>query len=243
MGLKEGRAMRIEGSYTFLAPIAQVYAALLDAESLARAVPGCERLIQLGPAEASGAVTFEARLRAGNDLCTLVARLNGGRSPQWGTQAPSGGPQPPAQVRLDLRVYRAGRTLTGQGVVDLVDREGHTVGAYSVQVAGADGAPGAREREVEVCQAVGALCERLARDLSERAAETVPAPGPIENAGGILVALAPRLPATPLSARSRAWAERAGWMGAGLLVGIGVLALTTRLVQRLAEREEAENGE
>jgi uncharacterized protein len=213
--------MRIEGSHTFLAPAARVYAALLDAESLARVVPGCERLIQLGPAETSGAVTFEARIRAGNDLCTLVATLDGGR--------------PPAHLRLGLRAYTAGRTLTGQGVVDLVDRDGHSVGAYSVQVAEANGTPAAREREEAVGRAVGALCERLARDLCERADETAPALGPAKQTGGIVVALAPSLPSAPLSAQSRAWAERAGWMGAGLLVGIGVLALATRLVQRLTE--------
>jgi hypothetical protein len=222
--------MRIEGSHTFLAPAALVYAALLDAEALARVVPGCERLIQLGPAEASGAARFEARVRAGNDLCTLVATLEGERGPQWGTP-------PPARLRLQLQVYSAGKLLTGQGIIDLVDRDGHTVGAYDVQVTAAVGETVAREREEAVSQLVGAFCERLARDLRDHAGEAASTVGPAEQAGDIRVAVAPILPPAPLSARWRAWAERAGWMGAGLLLGIGVLALATRWVQRLTERE------
>jgi len=47
--------MRVEGGQTIAGTVEEVFAALLDADTLARAIPGCERLIQLGPPGAGGA--------------------------------------------------------------------------------------------------------------------------------------------------------------------------------------------
>ena len=44
-----------------------------------RAIPGCERLIQLGPSEADGGVSFEARVRAEGPIWMVTLRVRGGR--------------------------------------------------------------------------------------------------------------------------------------------------------------------
>jgi hypothetical protein len=48
--------MKLEGSYTFEAPRDIVWQALLDPEVLARVMPGCERLEQIGPNEYKGSL-------------------------------------------------------------------------------------------------------------------------------------------------------------------------------------------
>ena len=55
--------MRVEGTYTFPGAIGQVFAALINPDALARAIPGCERFIQLGPTTSQEETAYEARLR------------------------------------------------------------------------------------------------------------------------------------------------------------------------------------
>ena len=214
--------MRIEGTYTFLAPAEQVYAALLDPELLARIVPGCERLVQYGPVDADGSVTFEARVR-GEGVSTIVTRVRGARRP--------------AHLRLDLHAFTAHGAQRGQAVIDLVEQEGHTVSTYSAQVAEPGGAAPSRERDTIVEQAAHQLCVGLERALA--------APGDVGGEEALLLspteherALAPTLHSIGTSARLRAWGQRAGWMGAGLLLGMMGVAIVTSLARRLAERAE-----
>lgn len=48
--------MELEGTYTFKAPRDVVWAALMDPEVLARVMPGCEKLEQIGENEYEGAI-------------------------------------------------------------------------------------------------------------------------------------------------------------------------------------------
>ncbi len=51
--------MKIEGSYTFNAPREKVWHVLLDPNTMAQCMPGCERLTEVGPDQ------FEASLKVG----------------------------------------------------------------------------------------------------------------------------------------------------------------------------------
>ena len=66
--------MRIEGTHTFSAPIARVFAILTDPDTLQQVIPGCERLIQFGPPDADGAVALEARVRFGPGSSVICSR-------------------------------------------------------------------------------------------------------------------------------------------------------------------------
>src|SRR5260370_33395353 len=82
--------MRVDGTYTFSGSSARLLAALEDAETLARVVPGCERLLQLGPA-GDGTLAFEARMHMAGAIVTATVHASVTRAP--------------ARLRLDLRGY------------------------------------------------------------------------------------------------------------------------------------------
>jgi hypothetical protein len=67
--------MEITGSQTFRAPAERISSLLLDPDLLASAIPGCERLIQFGPPDASGATHLEARIRSGEPATTRIAQI------------------------------------------------------------------------------------------------------------------------------------------------------------------------
>ena len=90
--------MRITGSYTIDAPREQVWEALNDIDILARVVPGCERLEQVGDHEYEGTVkigiqaikgTYSGRIRLVDlrvpEHYTLIASGRGGSSVIDGT--------------------------------------------------------------------------------------------------------------------------------------------------------------
>ncbi|HEX9068371.1 MAG TPA: SRPBCC family protein [Ktedonobacterales bacterium] len=54
---------------------ARIFEALSNADILGRVLPGCERVIQLGPAEADGTLHYEARLRLGQPAQAYVAAV------------------------------------------------------------------------------------------------------------------------------------------------------------------------
>ena len=118
--------MLVEGTYTFPGGIERVFATLTNPDALARAIPGCERFIQLGPATANGDVTYEARLRVGDRRRPYTVTL--------GVKAA----RRPAYLKLDIRGFGPGGAITGSGSLDLVEQGDHTVAAYRFSASGAD---------------------------------------------------------------------------------------------------------
>ena len=224
--------MRVDGTYTFSGSSARLLAALEDAETLARVVPGCERLLQLGPAGDDGTLAFEARVRMDEGLVTATVHAAVARMP--------------TRLRLDLRGYGQAGPFEGAGTLDLVEREGHTVLAYALEVT----LPMlALERHAalaaEAQHFIRACCERLAHEL--RAAAETAADGhgdereeivAVTTPRGRIIALhgAAREPAVAFGAS--AWTERALWMATGLLLGVGLISLALSLLRRLEDRGE-----
>ncbi len=223
--------MRIDGSYLFPAPLERVFAALLRPGTLARAIPDAERLIQLGPPDDEGGVTFKAWVRGAGGLALLTWRLIPVRRPE--------------SLRLTLWGHLPGGHVDGSGVIDLVARdETHTRGAYALELAAPDGA-----LDVAAAQSFArAVCERLVglvyASPAEGAAERAPiaAPGPVASQPeprlhGITTPRG-RIVTLPVASRERrggvaAWVERAVWMGAGLALGLATVSLILAVAHRL----------
>ena len=206
--------MRIEGTYTFSAPIARVFAILTDPDTLQGVIPGCERLIQFGPPDADGALTLEARIRfrAGAPAHTLHMTLRAVRQPE--------------HVRLDVRDARG--AVRAFGRIDLVEQEQHTIGAYVWEIEGGG-------VSTEACQRYAqAVCQRIVQRLQ---AEQVSSNGRHAVDGAVAktehghIVILPRasaalLPEQPLL-------RRVVWMSAGLAVGLTAIGLAIQLVRRL----------
>lgn len=236
--------MRIDGSYLFPAPTKRLFAALLCPGTLARTIPKTERLIQLGPPDDDGGVTFKAWVRGAEGLAVLTWCLTPMRHPD--------------SLRLRLWGHLPGGRLDATGMIDLVAREdAHTRGAYAVELEAPEGA-----LDPSSVQALaGTLCERLAELVyrpEAEAAHSIPAP----ESAALASAAATDPSAVPVSHRSprrreitsprghivarpvvsradstgggpRAWMERALWMGAGLALGLAAVGLVLAVAHRL----------
>ncbi|MFI5272241.1 MAG: SRPBCC family protein [Ktedonobacterales bacterium] len=218
--------MRIDGTYLFPAPVERVFAALLDPDASARAIPGVERLIQLGPRDASG-ITFKAWLRDGDGLSVVTWHLVPVRQP--------------AHLRLTLYGHVPAGPLSGSGILDLVAQEDHTRGAYALELDAPDGVAATLDAFAR------ALCDRLARQTytppalieePDAAADAVAhLPLPVSNGAHSIVTPRGRIvglratSATPVDARY--WAQRAVWMGAGLALGLAAVSLALAVAHRL----------
>lgn len=229
--------MRIEGTYTFPAPLDRVFAVLANPDTLARALPGCERLTQLGPPGERDEAALELRLRAGpgRAVYTTTARLAAMRHP--------------AHLRLELDGRGPGGPVRAHGMLHLADEGDGTLGAYLWDI-DAEGLP--EEQRSALSNGAG---QRLAQDFCARVVEALRAePTPASPNGmpdgmppaavvhavtarGRIVAL-PRPSRAPLAASVRLVVRRAAWMGAGLALGLGALALVVALAHRLGGQDE-----
>lgn len=259
--------MRIEGTYTFPATIERVFAALMDPDVLGRALPGCERILQFGPAAADGASSFEVRLRPEPGAGVYTVRIIGVAARR------------PAHLRVDVRGRGPQGLVTGSGLIDLVAQDEFTVGAYVFDVAAAlpfanqrtaehepaeqgsghrstiAGVPEGRAREaVGTAQRFArATCERLADVLRPISGDEQEDAGVRKDAalersvrGGLLartkrgriVAMPPAPSVSPLSANADAWMERVGWMATGMVLGMVGLGLLVGLSRLLGRRDE-----
>jgi carbon monoxide dehydrogenase subunit G len=205
----KGRSMRIEGSYTVPVTAERVYAALMTPALLTRAIPGCERLIQLGPSDAEGDASFEARVRAEASVCVVSLHVRGGRQHN--------------RVELSLRASGAEGAYTGHGSITLVRHVGQTLLSYSIFVDGRAGSVSLPEATLQ--EVARRCCDGLAEVLAE----------PAEPDGGAReVALAQVANA---GRAGFGWiGQRAVWMTGGLLVGVAALGLLSGLARRLASR-------
>jgi carbon monoxide dehydrogenase subunit G len=238
--------MRIEGTYTFAAPIERVFAALADPEAIARAVPGSERVMQMGPAGADGASAFELRLRTEDGHAASASlRATDARRPTY--------------LHAELRGHGPLGSVTGRGRIDLVAQEEHTIGAYVWDV----DLPALADERQHAALAAGqilarAICERLGEDLRL----ATPSPTALLDEGvhgegvhgegvngrpavrmlrlrtarGQIVAL--RAVAPELPAGAHVWALRAMWMGIGLGLGVGALAVALAVLHRLVGEDD-----
>lgn len=242
---EEGDEMRIEGTYTFPAAIERVFAALTEPDTLRQALPGCERLIQLGPAAPDGAATFEVRLRPAPDAGIYTLRITGVVSRR------------PAHLRLELRGRGPHGPVRGSGLIDLVAQDEFTVGAYVFDLMFDPAAAGAATAESRVAQLGGqryarTVCERLADVLrperpSDGAAEVVEprraarmrvvARG-VRTPQGRILALPAASSGSPLSANANAWIERIGWMATGMVMGMAALGLLVAITRWLGDWSE-----
>src|SRR5690349_20167692 len=145
--------MRIEGSYTIPGRIERVYEALLDPTLMGSILPGCERLIPMGPPAADdGVVTFEARMRPAEDVLPVTVTLD---------VVPK---RRPARLEFSLRGQGAGMSLTGRGGIDLVEDAQHTIAGYAIEIVPVGDTTVAPQ--AEVVQALARVaCERLSHAL------------------------------------------------------------------------------
>lgn len=240
--------MQIEGSYSFPAPAESILTALADADALAAAIPGCERLIQLGPARRDGSTRYEARLRLHDTV--YIADL---------TVCPD-----PNASRLELRIdgrgpagrFRGSGTLALGDATKDAENDGHTHATYTLELE----APGLSADEAHaLANGSGrlfacAICDQLTEDVRARAKrQTSAEPDEAEDAEGaddaeellrigrvdrLLRAKTPlgeivALPSEKPETFSPLWFQYAGGMLAGLAVGLSVIALTTATMRRL----------
>lgn len=218
--------MVIEGTYTFPAPRERVLAALTEPEVLARVVPGCERIMQLGPAGQGGALTLELRLRTGPGPAVYT-----GAAEVIPRHAPDG-------VRAELRGRGPAGAVAATATLELTTEDDVTTGTYRWEIE----ERGLRADDLRALEAgAGAalaqqLCERLAAEL--RGPLGAGSVGAASNASprGRLTAVLSGAAELAGEDEATALARQAIWMSAGLVVGLGALALTISLTRRLRSR-------
>ncbi|HEU0025597.1 MAG TPA: SRPBCC domain-containing protein [Ktedonobacterales bacterium] len=222
--------MRVDGTYIFPGTTGRVFATLTNPDALARAIPGCERFIQFGPARATGEVAYEARLRLGQRRQSYVVtlRVTAARQPDY--------------LRLEIRGFGPSGPITGDGTLDLVEQDSHTVAAYRLSLSGPD-LPEGNDMAARAANFMArAMCAHLADELYAEVGDepiwlpgAAPAPEPASRPTQV-TAESGKLDAFP-AAGAPTWAERAVWMGAGLALGLGAIALTLAIARRLGERD------
>ena len=224
--------MRVEGSYTFPGDIERVFTALTNPDALARAIPGCERFIQFGPASSSGDAAYETRLHLGQNRqpYTISLAVKAVRRP--------------AYMKLELRGYGPAGAITGSGSLDLVEQDNHTVVAYRFNVNGAE-LPEVGDTPSQSAGFIArATCAHLADEIyAESDDDLVWLPGATDSvsANGDIVTPRGRIVTSLAAARATqqplAWIERALWMSAGLAMGLGAIALAAGIVRRIGSHD------
>jgi uncharacterized protein len=220
-------SMRIEGTYTFSASSERVFAALLDPDVLRQVIPGCERLIQFGPADEDGAYRFEARVRpaAASGVYTATGAVERARKP--------------SHLAMSLQATGPAGAVPLRGTLDLVAQDERTVAAYAWDV----DLRGIAEAHTDELHPAA---ERYAREICERVAASLRADRPelngmaealpllrADSARGKIVLLPPEPPET-LAARLSPAMRGAIWTAAGLAVGLAGIAAAASIIRRWA---------
>ncbi len=147
--------MKIEGSYTVQAPRDAVWQRLMDPASLARALPGCEKL------EPNADGSYTAQLNVG------VAAIRGnytGRIEILDAVRPE-------QYRLKISGKGTGGFLNGEGLIMLAETgPGTTEVRYSgdAQVGGLIASVGQRLMQAAARQIVGEFFQALGREVQSQ---------------------------------------------------------------------------
>jgi carbon monoxide dehydrogenase subunit G len=110
--------MKIEGTRDIAAPRAQVWAAFLDPATLAKAIPGCEQLEEVGAGE------YKAIMKIG------VAAIKG----TFQGKVRLGDLDPPNRYRMAVEGSGSPGFIRGDAGMELSDIEGGTRVSYSADV-------------------------------------------------------------------------------------------------------------
>jgi len=163
--------LKITGKATIDAPRDQVWAALNDIEVLARIVPGCERLQQVGDNE------FEGTVKIG------IQSIKGTYSGKIRLEDI----QPPHHYKLVASGRSASGVVDGAGAVDLEEQDGQTILIYSgdAQIGGTLASVGQRLIEGASKQMINQSIKALVEQIKQRARgpeASEPAPPPASDA-------------------------------------------------------------
>ncbi len=179
--------MKISGSYTIDAPRDIVWEALNDIEVLARVVPGCERLEQVGDNEYEG--TIKIGIQAIRGVYNGRIRIED--------------IDPPNHYKLIASGKSANGVVDGVGTVDLVSQDGKTLLMYGgeAQVGGTLASVGQRliegaSRQL-INQSLKALAEQVATRVAAPVATGAPPPAVEAPAAAGVEAPAAAAPPTP----------------------------------------------
>ena len=143
--------MKLEGKYTIPAPRETVWKRLLDPATLARALPGCEKL------EPNPDGSFGADLKVG------IGAVRG----TYHGRVEILDPQPPESYRMKVEGKGTGGFVKGEGTLKLTEDGGGTTIAYSgeAQVGGVIASVGQRLLESAGRQIAGKFFEAFAQQV------------------------------------------------------------------------------
>jgi carbon monoxide dehydrogenase subunit G len=146
--------LKITGSYTIDAPQEEVWAALNDIDVLARIVPGCERLEQVGENEYEG--TVKIGIQAIKGTYNGKIRLED--------------IQPPRHYKLVAGGRSASGVVDGAGTVDLSEQDGKTILNYigDAQIGGTLASVGQRLIEGASKQMINQSLKALVEQINSR---------------------------------------------------------------------------
>jgi carbon monoxide dehydrogenase subunit G len=221
--------MRIEGAYTFPAPVEQVVSALTHPDLLSQIIPGCERLIQLGPAPDGQPSVYELRLRRGPDADVYTMNLTLSAA------------QAPRSLTADLDGRGPDGPFSGHGQLDLTQQDGKTLvtSVWDVKSPVLAGMPAERQT------AWNGSTEAFAGALRDRAASVLRGGGVATSAlsHGMRHLTTPRGRVVILPQRnellSSPQARRVLWLGGGLLAGLAAAAAALAILRRLTRANES----
>src|SRR4051794_18117278 len=195
----EGHPMKVNGSVSVAAPLPDVWKALRDPAVLARTIPGCERLDEVGPD------TYAMTIRAG------VASIKG----TYAGQVALSDPEPPHAFTLRARGQGAPGTVDATVRVRLSEADGGTRVDYDADatVGGMIGGVGQRMLASVGKRTAGEFFSAVENAIIRPVPATeVPAAAVTSPVPAVPVAAAPRSPSDALAMGSA--------VGAGGLVAV-----------------------
>jgi len=145
--------MKLEGTTTIPAPRDRVWQHLMNPESLAHALPGCERL------ESNPDGSYSADLKVG------IGAVRG----SYHGRVEILDPKPPESYRLRVEGKGTGGFVKGEGTLELTDDAAGTRLHYSgeAQVGGVIASVGQRLIEAAARQIVGKFFEAFAAEVKQ----------------------------------------------------------------------------
>ncbi len=207
--------MNIEGTYTFQAPIEQVWKTLLDPEVLARTLPGIENMKTTGPD------SYEATMHVG------VAAVQGTYSGKVAILDK----EEPHHYRLQAEGSGARGFVKAEGTVDLAQQNGNTIATYkgAAQLGGPIAGVGMRVlpgvAKMMINQFFGTIAEEL-RAQQQPAPAAPPAPAAARAASRAKAA--PQTTEAPAAAPSAASGPQ---IAAQPIIARPAMQMPTQLIQ------------
>ncbi len=146
--------MKMQGNHTLQAPRDKVWDFLMDPESIAKVMPGCERLEEVRPD------TFEATLKLG------IAAVQG----TYIGSVQLLDKTPPSHYRMMVDGSGTPGFVKGEATIDLEEKDGETVLTYSadVQVGGLIANVGQRMISGVAKMIVNQSLKKLAEEIAQQ---------------------------------------------------------------------------